>query len=65
MLELFNNVWVLIISSLLLYLIIINIINLFNPFDFDNYIMNYQKKKKINNNVNVNVNDIILYYFGL
>ena len=64
MLEIFNNIWVILISCILIFIIIKKIINLYKPFDIEDYILKYQKNDKINEN-KININDIALFYFGI
>lgn len=70
MLENLNNIWILLISIFILYIIIYKIININEPLDDIKYIeklLNQKKlKKKINfDSIKKNLPNIATYYFGL
>ena len=70
MLEICNNVWVLIISAILLIVIIKKIYNLNEPFDEDRFVEQYINQHKIKNKFNLKsipkgLPILTSYYIGL
>jgi hypothetical protein len=70
MLDKFNNIWIYIISAILLYAIFRKLFNLNKPFDEKKFIEQYQNqeklKKKLNfNNIHQNIPMLASYYVGI
>ena len=70
MLEICNNIWVLIISAILLIVIIKKIYNLNKPFDEDRFVKQYINQHKIKNKFNLKsipegLPILTSYYIGL
>jgi hypothetical protein len=70
MLKIFNNIWVILISCFVLYLIINKIINMNKPFDVENFIQKYENQEKIKNKLSLNnfksgLSTIASYYIGV
>jgi hypothetical protein len=70
MLEKFNNIWVILLSILLLYIIVRKIINLNKPFDERRFIEQYNNQLKLKKQLNIdiiqkNIPKLTSYYVGL
>jgi flagellar biosynthesis/type III secretory pathway M-ring protein FliF/YscJ len=70
MLDKFNNVWIILLAFILLFVIIKKIVNLNKPFDEKRFIEQYQNqiklKKKFNiNNLKQKLPQLASYYIGL
>jgi hypothetical protein len=70
MLQKFNNIWVILISILLLYIIVRKIINLNKPFDERRFIEQYTNQLKLRKQLNIeiiqkNIPKLTSYYVGL
>ncbi len=70
MLQKFNNIWVILISILLLYIIVRKIINLNKPFDEKRFIEQYTNQLKLRKQLNIeiiqkNIPKLTSYYVGL
>ena len=70
MLEKFNNIWVILLSILLLYVIVRKIINLNKPFDEKRFIQQYKNQLKLKKQLNIdiiqkNIPKLTSYYVGL
>ncbi len=70
MLEKFNNIWVILLSILLLYIIVKKIINLNKPFDERKFIEQYNNQLKLKKQLNIdiiqkNIPKLTSYYVGL
>jgi hypothetical protein len=70
MLEKFNNIWVILLSILLLYVIVRKIINLNKPFDEKRFIQQYKNQLKLRKQFNIdiiqkNIPKLTSYYVGL
>uniref|UniRef100_A0A6C0EEH7 Uncharacterized protein n=1 Tax=viral metagenome TaxID=1070528 RepID=A0A6C0EEH7_9ZZZZ len=78
MLEVFNNFWVIIISTILIFIIIKKIYNFFeyqkDEIDINEYLIKKEiseinseklKKKLSIDNIKMNVSDITSYYLGV
>jgi hypothetical protein len=70
MLQKFNNIWVILLSILLLYVIVRKIINLNKPFDENRFIQQYKNQLKLKKQLNINIIQknipkLTSYYVGL
>ena len=70
MLEKFNNIWIILLSILLLYVIVRKIINLNKPFDEKRFIEQYSNQLKLKKQLNIdiiqkNIPKLTSYYVGL
>jgi len=70
MLEKFNNIWVILLSILLLWIIVRKIINLNKPFDEKRFIQQYKNQLKLRKQFNIdiiqkNIPKLTSYYVGL
>jgi hypothetical protein len=70
MLENFNNIWVILLSIVLLYVIVKKIINLNKPFDERRFIEQYNNQLKLKKQLNIdiiqkNIPKLTSYYVGL
>jgi hypothetical protein len=70
MLEKFNNIWIILLSILLLYVIVRKIINLNKPFDENRFIQQYRNQLKLKKQLNINIIQqnipkLTSYYVGL
>lgn len=70
MLQKFNNIWIILLSILLLYVIVRKIINLNKPFDEKRFIQQYKNQLKLRKQFNIdiiqkNIPKLTSYYVGL
>jgi hypothetical protein len=70
MLECFNNIYIIIISILLLYAIIKKIINLNKPFNEVDFLTKYNNQQKLKENLSLDnlkkqIPTLTSYYIGL
>jgi hypothetical protein len=70
MLENFNNIWIILLSIVLLYVIVKKIINLNKPFDERRFIEQYNNQLKLKKQLNIdiiqkNIPKLTSYYVGL
>ncbi len=70
MIDKFNNIWVIIISVILLFIIIKKIINLNEPFDEGRFIEQYKNQEKLKKKFNMksiqqSLPKLASYYVGL
>ncbi len=70
MIDKFNNIWVIIISIILLFIIIKKIINLNKPFDESRFIEQYKNQEKLKKKFNIkslhqSLPKLASYYVGI
>ena len=70
MLDKFNNIWIILLSILLLIIIVRKIINLNKPFDETRFIEQYKNQIKLKKQFNIgaiqkNIPKLASYYVGL
>ena len=70
MLDKLNNIWIILLSILLLYVIVRKIINLNKPFDEKRFIEQYKNQLKLRKQLNIeiiqkNIPKLTSYYVGL
>lgn len=70
MLQLFNNIWIIGISLLILYIIINKILNFNKCFDEEKFIKQYKNKQKLkkkikNWNISEKIPILTSYYIGI
>ena len=70
MLDKFNNMWIILLSILLLVIIVRKIINLNKPFDEPRFIEQYKNQIKLRKQFNINmiqknIPKLTSYYVGL
>ena len=62
MLEKFNNIWVILLSILLLYVIVRKIINLNKPFDEKRFIQQYKNQLKLKKQLILKIYLMYMFY---
>ena len=70
MLDKFNNMWIILLSILLLWIIVRKIINLNKPFDETRFIKQYKNQIRLKKQFNINIIQknipkLTSYYIGL
>jgi len=70
MLDKFNNVWIILLAFILLFVIIKKIVNLNKPFDEKRFIQQYKNQLKLRKQFNIdiiqkNIPKLTSYYVGL